>query len=644
MIKGKKYTVDDLFYSTNELLNLLRSPIPQEELYSLILGILLLKWINDSKERLGWKFSSNYDYQSIVVRCKQNNFNVKPIFELQDMAKNIENENLIFKDIFTYLCFSNINYFKPEDINIVIMEYGRFDFTDINSEKEITGPFIELLLEKLSNESSSYSFITPKSIKVLLSQLFEIKEKMSVGDISCGTSGISSEVINQCNYKNLNIHTIKLYGQEINFKIALMGRINLLLHGAINYKIEIKDSLKEPVLNENSYISDLDIILSNLPLGLKWSIREIGYSNDFKYDISNNIPSTNADWVFIQRGLSALNASGKAAFIVSNGTLVRKSEKKIRELILKDDLIEAIISLPRNLYGSKTIPIEILIINKNKDSMLKNKVLFIDASKDFNQKERGKNYLRNKDIDKIINSYHKYIEIDGYSKIVDFSDIEKHNFELNSSLYINGLLDLKDSNMKLLSEVADIKRGLQVLKGDTDNSKNPEINSYCYIKISDINDDTIEFNKSTETVKNLSDNKIQSYELRPNDIILSARGTLIKLAIYEDGMPPSVFSSNILLIRVKPNYNPYFLKFYLSTPKGKELISSMQGGSTIVALNPNKLKDMLVPNISIEEQNILAERIKSNEATYKQRIQQAKTIYDQNLKAIDEEINYYINY
>lgn len=644
MVKEKKYTVDDLFYSTNELLNLLRSPIPQEELYYLILGIFLLKWINDSKERLGWNFSSNYDYQSIVTKCKQNNFNVKPIFELQDMAKNIENENLIFKDIFTYLCFSNINYFKPEDIKYVIMEYGRFNFTDINSEKEITGPFIELLLEKLSNESSLYSLITPKSIKVLLSRLFKIDKNMSVGDITCGTSGILSEVINNCNDRNKDVHKIKLYGQEINLKIALMGRINLLLHGAINSNVMIKDSLKEPVLKENPYISDLDIILSNLPLGLKWSIREIGYSNDFKYDISNNIPSTNADWVFIQRGLSAINASGKAAFIVSNGTLVRKAERKIRELILKDDLIEAVISLPRNLYGSKTIPIEILIINKDKDTMLKNKVLFIDASKDFYQKERGKNYIKNEDIDKIINSYHKYIEIDGYSKIVDFSDIEKHNFELNSSLYINGLLDLKDSNMKLLSEVADIKRGLQVLKGDTDNDKNPEINSYCYIKISDMNDDTIEFNKSTETVKNLSDNKIQSYELRTNDIILSARGTLIKLAIYEDSMPPSVFSSNILLIRVKPNYNPYFLKFYLSTPKGKELISSMQGGSTIVALNPNKLKDMLVPNISIEEQNILAERIKSNEATYKQRIQQAKTIYDQNLKAIDEEINYYINY
>lgn len=445
--------------------------------------------------------------------------------------------------------------------------------------------------------------------------------------------------VNECNYKNLDSNKINLYGQEINSKVALIGKINLLLHGITNSNVVIKDSLKEPVLNENPYIDNADIILSNLPLGLKWNINQIGYRDDFKYDI----PSTmNADWLFIQRGLSSLNYRGKAEFIVSKGTLVRKTEKKIRELILKDDLIEAVISLPSNLYGSKTMHIEILIINKNKNITLKDKVLFIDASKDFYKKERGKNALKIAHVDKIINAYHKYSEIDGYSKIVEFSVIEQHNFELNSSLYINNApINLEEYKMKFLSEFADIKRGLQLSKNDMGNSKNPENNSYYFIKISDINDDTIEFN---EEIKNLSDNKIQSYELKPNDILISARGTLIKIAIYDEGMPQSVFSGNILLIRVKPSYNPYFLKFYLNSSKGRELISSMQGGSTIVALNPNKLKDMLVPDISLEKQNALAERIQSNETTYKQRIEQAKNIYDQNLKAIDEEITYFINY
>ncbi|NFE96229.1 hypothetical protein FDA52_16495 [Clostridium botulinum] len=636
MINEKQNIVNDLFNRTNNLLNLLKSQASQKEIYFLPVGILLLKWINDSKERFNWK--TTFSYKDIINICEHIHYNGKGTNEIYSIVESIEEQNPMLDGIFTDLCFSSLNYVEPEYITNIIMDYSTFEFNDIDSEKDITGPFIELFLQKLSDDLSSYSFITPKSIKELLANLFNISENMNIADITCGTGGILSQIINGCNSKNLDVNTINLYGQEINFKIALIGKVNLLLHGMKNSSIVIKDSLREPILNDNQYINNVDIILSNLPLGLKWNINEIGYRNDFKYDI----PSTmNADWLFIQRGLSALNNCGRAAFIVSKGTLTRKTEMKIREYILKDDFVEAIISLPSNLYGSKTIPIEILIINKNKDITLKNKVLFIDASKAFYKKERGKNDLKPEHIDKLLAVYHNYTEIDGYSKLVDISMIEKHNFELDSSIYINNsLTDLKNAKMQILSKVADIKRGLQMSKNDIQNNKSSDDNSYYYIKISDLNDGKIQFN---DKIKNLSASKINSYELKPNDILISARGTLIKLAIYEEHMQPSVFSGNILLIRVKQNYNPYFLKFYLSSPKGRELISSMQGGSTIISLNPNKLKEMLVPDISLEEQNELAERIKSNEKNYKQRILQAKNIYDQNLKTIDEEINYYIN-
>jgi len=646
MIKERKITVNDLFDTTIQLLNLLKSQALQEEIYFLPVGILLLKWINDSEERFEWiiplkcKEIFTSDFNMYMKNSRNNQFSQ----EIYSIATELEHNNPILKGIFTSLCFYSIDYVNPKYLANIFMSYSDFEFNDMDSEKNIIGPFIELFLQTLSDDSSSYSFITPKSIKELLVRLFEfdIHENINVADITCGTGGILTEFINVYNYMDVDSNRINLYGQEINFKIVLIGKLNLLLHGIPNSNIVMKDSLKDSILNKNNYINSFDIILSNLPLGLKWDMNEIGYRDEFKY----GIPSTmNADWLFIQRGIASLNKVGRAAFIVSKGTLTRKTENKIREYILRDDIIEAVISLPSNLYISTNTSLEILIINKNKKAYLKDKILFIDASKDFYKKERGKNDLKPEHINKIINVYQNFSEIDEYSKIVDISMIEKHNFELDSSLYINNSLDhLKNAKMKFLSEVADVKRGLQLSKNDINNSTDSENNSYCYIKISDINNDTIEFNEENEKVNNLSDSKIQAYKLKPEDILISARGILIKLAIYEQDMPQSVFSGNILLIRVKPNYNPYFLKFYLNSSKGRELISSMQGGSTIVALNPNKLKDMLVPDVSLEDQNILAERIKSNETTYKQRIQQAQNIYDQNLKAIDEEINYYINY
>lgn len=647
MIRERNYILNDLFNRTIQLLDLVKSQALQEEIYFLPVGVLLLKWIDVSKEK--FNLEDTLDYKNIENLCVNSPYNDEFFREeLSKMAANIEQQNPIFNGIFSSLCFSGINYVKDEYLRYIITTYRAFEFnyidSDLDLEKDITGLFVELFLQKLSDDSNSYSFITTKSIKELLARLFEfdIHENMNIADITCGTGGILTEIINDCNYRKVDFNKINLYGQEINFKIALICRLNLLFHGVTNFNIVTKDSLKEPVLYENRYIVNADIVLSNLPLGLKWNINEIGYRQDFEYDLPNTM---NADWLFIQRGIAALNDYGRAAFIVTKGTLTRKVESKIRESILKDDLIESVISLPSNLYTHTSTSVEILIINKNKKPNLNNKVLFIDASKDYYKKERGKNDLKPEHINKIINAHYKCSEIDEYSKIVDISMIEKHNWELDSTLYINNVsANLNDSKMKILNEVADIKRGLQLSKNDIENNKNSKINSYHYIKISDINNDTIEFNEENEKVNNLSENKIQCYELKPNDILISARGSLIKLAIYEENMPPSVFSGNILLIRVKQTYNPYFLKFYLNSPKGKEIISGMQGGSTIIALNPNKLKDMSIPDISLKEQNELAERIKSNETNYKQRIQQAQNIYDKNLRAIDEEIDYYINY
>jgi type I restriction enzyme M protein len=639
MINDTQYVANILFNKTNDLLK--SQPIT-EETYFLPIGILLLKWLDDSKERFDWVINSSYF--NIIDLC--NNYNRSDIIfkEVESLANEFEKHNSLLSGIFSQLCFSRINHADPEYLKAIALTYNEFNFTDPDSDKYITGPFIEFFLQKLSCDLSSYAFITPISIKKILARLFDIKENMNIIDLTCGTGSILSQIINEYIYNDIDVNTINLYGQEINFKIALISKINLLLHGITNFKITTKDSLKEPILNKNDYIENVDIILSNLPLGLKYNLNEIGYMSDFKYGISK---SMTADWLFIQRGLSSLSDHGRAAFIVSKGTLTRKIEKNIRESILKEDLIEAIISLPGSLYGPKSMPIEILIINKNKDIVLQNKVLFIDSSSYFYIKERGRNDISEEHIEKIIDTYSNYKEIDKYSKIIEFQDIENNNFELNSALYINDLsTSFIDNNMKILSEVADIKRGLQLSKIDIENNeKKPIINTYNYIKISDINNDTIEIDKDkTEQIHNLAESKINSYKLKPNDIIISARGTLIKIAMFKESMDKSIFSGNILLIRVKPNYNPHFLKFYLNSPKGQEIITSMQGGSTITSLNPNKLKEMPIPNLTLEEQNILAERIKSNEETYKQRIEQAKKIYDQNISAINEEINYFTNY
>lgn len=618
--------VNDIINITLDSINMLKNTNQQEQNVFIPIGILLLKWINDSKYR---SHSINYfsynDLMDIYVSKNINKY-------LYNVCKVIETNNYELKDVFTKLCFDNIEYIDSYCLNDIVWSYSKIDLSDEDCETNITGPVMDFFLQYLSENFSLYSFITTPAIKKILSELFKLNEYMYIGDIACGTGGILSEIktLIDKNYKNTKF--ITLYGQEINYKIALIAKINLLLHGVYKPKIEITDTLREPVLSRDMN-KKFDIILSNLPLGLKFNVNQVGNKDEFKYGWKTK---NNSEWLFIQRGIEALNSSGKAAFIVSKSTLTRKSEIKIREYILYDDIVEAIISLPNNLYGTKTIPIEILVINKSK--IHKNKILFVDASRDYIKKERGRNDLSIENIKKIIKTYHKFEQIEGYSKLVDLCEIKNNRFELDSTYYINNQVDsFKNLKMKKLCEVAEIKRGLQVSKSRISNS---EIDSHYYIKISDLNNNTIEFN---EKINTLSQRELTSFELRTNDILISARGVLIKTAIYEKDMPPSVFSGNILLIRLNKNYNPYFLKFYFDSKEGQKSLFTIQEGATIKALNPNKLKNISIPDINIEHQNKLAKKIICNENVYKKRICYAQEKYNEEINSINKEIYQYIS-
>jgi type I restriction enzyme M protein len=627
--------IKELFSRTSALCNLLKMQASQEEIYFIPVGILFMKWINDSKDRFNWNIPNELrnlfvdnEYQHKIFCFEDGSKNI------YRMARELEENNSILKGIFTSLCFPCIDSVSIENLENILEAYNEFQFIDNNAEKDITGPFIELFLSILSNDSSVYEFITPKSIRQLLVKLFDIDEYMNIADIACGTGGILSELVNEYKSTPLCVDTVKFYGQDINSKVTLIGTLNMLLHGITNFNIVIKDTLKEQVLHRNKESDSFDIVLSNLPLGIIWNNNEIYNNSDFNYGLPSS--KIHADWIFIQRGIASLKSFGRAAFIVSKGTLTRNSEMSIRKHILKADIIEAVISLPSNLYGPKTMPIEILVINKAKGILKKDKILFIDASKDFYKKERGKNDLTLGGIDKILQIYHRWIEIDEYSKITDSSMIEDQNFQLDSSLYVNRKqLLIKHEKMKKLKEISEIKRGLQLPKDDMNKLTNSEDGSHYYIKISDIVDGKIEFN---ERIKGLTDNKIASYELKPGDIIISARGTLIKTAIYEIQAPPCIISGNIMLIRVKNGYDPYFLKFYLDSSEGNEQIKAMQGGSTITSLNHSKLQELFVPDIDIYKQNRLADKIIENENRYKSIIEHATIEYEQNIEIINKEI------
>ena len=176
--------------------------------------------------------------------------------------------------------------------------------------------------------------------------------------------------------------------------------------------------------------------------------------NRFKFGIPPG--QDKADFAFIQHMFSSLNEKGQVAVICSQGVLFRGNEEsRIRENMIKEDVIEGIIALPPNLFYGTGIPGCVLILNKNKPEKRKNKIILIYAAKDF---EEGKvrNLLREEDIKKIVSAFKKYEDVDGYCHIADFEELKENEFNLNVPRYVD--ISITEDEIDIQNTIDELKK------------------------------------------------------------------------------------------------------------------------------------------------------------------------------------------
>lgn len=157
--------------------------------------------------------------------------------------------------------------------------------------------------------------------------------------------------------------------------------------------------------------------------------------------------------------LSSLNMKGKMASVVPHGVLFRgSSEGKIRKGFINDDLIEAVIGLPQNIFYGTGIPAAILVLNKAKSEERKGKILFIDGSNDF-VKDGNKNKLRDEDIEKIVSTFDAFEDVEKYATIVDVETIKENDCNLNISRYVDTTEEEEQVDIqKVLGEIAELEK------------------------------------------------------------------------------------------------------------------------------------------------------------------------------------------
>lgn len=307
-----------------------------------------------------------------------------------------------------------------------------FEFTDL------LGAAYEYLLKYFADQSGKKGgqYYTPNQVVRLLVQLLDPQEGMTIYDPTAGSGGMLIQSQQYVAERGGDVNNIALYGQELDPSVVAICKMNIILHNISKYNIEFGDTITEPLNLENGQIMRFDRVIANPPFSQNYTADKMLYADRFKYGMA---PTTGkkADFMFVQHMIASCKPDGKVAVVMPHGVLFRGGkEKEIRTAIINDDILEAIISLPEKLFYGTGIAASILVFNKKKDADFKNKILIINADRDYAE-GKNQNYLRPEDIEKITHVFHNKIEEQNYSRIVDISEIIANDYTLKIRTYVD---------------------------------------------------------------------------------------------------------------------------------------------------------------------------------------------------------------
>lgn len=320
--------------------------------------------------------------------------------------------------IFQNIDFNSSKLGEPKDKNTrlknLLLDFNKeaLDLRPSHLEGvDIIGGAYMFLIENFASDAGKKAgeFFTPKEVSTLIAKLTKSKPGSRISDPTCGSASLLIKAGEEVGSDNFS-----LYGQEANGSTWALAVMNMFLHGFDNATIRWGDTIRNPKLKEGDTLMKFDTVVANPPFSLdKWGKVEDkeGDKTTISYDPETDKynrfwrgvpPKSKGDWAFISHMIETLNEHGKAGVVVPHGVLFRgSSEGRIRQRTIEENLLEAVIGLPANLFFGTGIPAAILIFNKQKSS---NNFLFIDASKHY-ESAKNQNKLRSSDIERIVGTY-----------------------------------------------------------------------------------------------------------------------------------------------------------------------------------------------------------------------------------------------
>jgi type I restriction enzyme M protein len=410
---------------------------PQEDLY-------LDAVKEDALMHLGYFLKPSELFSELARRGNGNGKSKFILAELDKVLRNIEHSTMgseseeDFGNLFEDLDLTSSKLGKTEEaknelIVKVLTHLDQVDFDLENTENDVLGDAYEYLIGKFASGAGKKAgeFYTPQQVSKVLAKLVTLgKEQIkSVYDPTCGSGSLLLRVSKEAEVG-------AFYGQESNPTTYNLCRMNMIMHD-VHYKrfdIYNEDTLENP--SPDHFDERFEAIVANPPFSAKWSASPLFMSDDRFAAYGTLAPKTKADFAFVQHMVHQLSDTGTMACVLPHGVLFRgAAEGHIRKYLIQDkNYLDAVIGLPANIFYGTGIPTCILVLKKNREH--KNDILFIDSSEHY-EKIKTQNYLREEDVEKIVNTFKERKTLDKYSYVATLAEVKENDYNLNIPRYVD---------------------------------------------------------------------------------------------------------------------------------------------------------------------------------------------------------------
>ena len=479
---NKINTINELNAKLWSVCDTFRNTLEPSQYKDYILAFLFHKYISDIYESKKEEYSQKYkgDKERIKRRLKREPFVLNNDCTFNYIFKNRNKDNIgaiinkVFHDVEElnksklHNVFRNVDFNseailgKPKSKNALLRHLIN-DFKNINLKQflgqlDIIGSSYLYLIKNFAADAGKKGgeFFTPSEVSELLAKLIKPKPGDKIYDPTCGSCSLLIKARQEINGSNFS-----LYGQEINGGTWALAKMNIFLHGIEQSYIEWGDTIISPHFLKKNSVVKFNKVIANPPFSKKkWGYEEV--QNDIYNRFHRGMPpKAKGDWAFISHIVESLLPEGTGGVVVPHGVLFRGgAEGRIREKLVEENMVYAVIGLPSNLFFGTSIPAALLIFHKHK----KKNILFIDASREF-EEGKNQNKLRSKDIKKIVEVYKNRKNVDKYAYLASLKEVKENEYNLNIPRYVDTFEEEKEINIsKMQKEIESLEKDLILVR------------------------------------------------------------------------------------------------------------------------------------------------------------------------------------